>query len=373
MKIIETPINKAPIISNQKQQTMQRRNFLRNIGVGGLSLSLSSFIAPAGLSSILADSSNSLFPNGLSVGDTIGIVSPASAIFETEPYEIAVESFEAMGLKVKLGEFVNDRFGHLGGTDAERAKEFNDMFRDPDVKAVIALRGGSGAARILDMIDYKVIAKNPKIFIGYSDITALHLAIYAKTGLVTFHGPLAVSTWNKFSYSIFKQILFDKQALLLENPKDIGDNLTQVTNRIRTISPGKAQGVLLGGNLSVLTGIMGSEYFPSQWENKILYLEDIGEQIYAVDRMMSQLKLGGVLDKISGFVFGKCTSCEPGSGYGSFTLEEVIDHYIKPLNIPAYSGAMFGHISDNSTIPNGLLAEINADNGTIQMLAPAVR
>ncbi|MFO7720460.1 MAG: LD-carboxypeptidase [Gillisia sp.] len=352
---------------------MQRRNFLRNIGVGGLSLSLSSFIAPAGFSSITTKSSNMLLPNGLSIGDTIGIVSPASAIFETEPYEIAVESLEAMGLKVKLGEFVNNRFGHLGGTDAERAKEFNDMFRDPDVNAVIALRGGSGAARILDKIDYEAIAKNPKIFIGYSDITALHLAIYARTGLVTFHGPLAVSTWNKFSYSIFKQILFDKQALLLENPKDTGDNLTQVTNRIRTITPGKAQGILLGGNLSVLTGIMGSEYFPSQWENKILYLEDIGEQIYAVDRMMSQLKLGGVLDKISGFVFGKCTSCEPGSGYGSFTLEEVIDHYIKPLNIPAYSGAMFGHISENSTIPNGLLAEINADNGTIQMLAPAVR
>src|SRR5690606_22722358 len=140
--------------------------------------------------------------------------SPSSAIFETEPYEIAVETFEAMGLKVKLGEFVNNRYGHLAGTDEERAGELNAMFKDPGVQAIIALRGGSGAARILDKLDYKVIAANPKIFIGYSDITALHMAIYSKTGLVTFHAPLAVSTWNSFNYPIFRKILFDAQAYL---------------------------------------------------------------------------------------------------------------------------------------------------------------
>lgn len=350
---------------------MQRRNFLRNISAGSLGLSLSSFISPDELSNGLSEDPFVL-PKHLSEGDTIGIVSPSSAIFETEPYEIAIETFEAMGLKVKLGEFVNNRYGHLAGTDEERAGELTAMFKDPEVDAIIALRGGSGAARILDKIDYDVIAQNPKIFIGYSDITALHMAIYAKTKLVTFHGPLAVSTWNRFSYSIFKNILFDREAVLLENPKSTGDNLVQVNNRIRTIRPGKASGILLGGNLSVLTGIMGSEYMPLLWENKILYLEDVGEQIYAVDRMMSQLKLGGVLEKISGFVFGKCSDCKPGGGFGSLTLEEVIDHYIKPLNIPAYSGAMIGHISDNSTIPNGIGAEINADEGTIQLLTPAV-
>ena len=350
---------------------MERRNFLRNIGSGGLALTLSSFISPFELSSSLNDG-KFLLPKHLSAGDTIGIVSPASAIFETEPYEIAIETFEAMGLKVKLGKYVSNRYGHLAGTDDERAQELNDMFIDPEVNAIIALRGGSGAARILDKIDYEAISKNPKIFIGYSDITALHLAIYTKTGLVTFHGPLAVSTWNKFSYSYFKRILFDGEALLMENPIDIGDNLTQVSNRIRTIYPGKASGVLMGGNLSVLTGIMGSEYLPN-WENKIIYLEDVGEKIYAVDRMMSQLKLGGVLDKISGFVFGKCTECDlGGNGYGSLTLEEVIDYYIKPLKIPAFSGAMIGHIKDNFTIPNGIEAEIDAEKGTIQMLTPAV-
>ena len=351
---------------------MERRNFLRNIGAGGLALSLNSFISPAGITNDLPGVIP-LLPNRLKEGDTIGIISPSSAIFETEPYEIAVETFEAMGLKVKLGEYVSDRYGHLAGTDEERAQELNDMFKDPEIHAIIALRGGSGAARILDKIDYTAIANNPKVFIGYSDITALHMAIYTKTGLLTFHAPLAVSSWNNFSYPLFRKIIFDAGTVLFKNPVDKGNNLTVTKNRIRTIYPGNATGELLGGNLSVLTGIMGSPYFPEHWENKILYLEDVGEQIYAIDRMMSQLQLGGVLEKISGFVFGKCTDCKPGSGYGSFTLEEVIDYYIKPLKIPAYSGAMIGHIDDNSTIPNGLKVELNADKGTLQMLSPAVQ
>ena len=352
---------------------MERRNFLRNIGTGSLAVGLSSFIAPFALASEdKIPSLMELLPKHLSEGDTIGIISPASNRYETEPYEVAIESLQAMGLKVKLGKYVKTHYGHLAGTDEERAEDLNAMFKDPEVNAIMALRGGSGAARILDKIDYQAIAKNPKIFIGYSDITALHLAIYAKTGLVTFHGPMATSKWNSFSYGIFKDILFNEKAITFENPTTIGDNLTQVNNRIRTITAGTTQGELIGGNLSVLTGIVGSEYLPN-WENKILYIEEIGEEIYAIDRMMSQLKLAGILDKISGFVFGKCTDCEPGgSGYGSLTLEEVIDHYIKPLSIPAFTGAMFGHIDDNSTIPNGLKVEMNAEKGTITMLSPAV-
>ena len=349
---------------------MQRRKFIQNIGIGSLAFPL------AGFTEIdkIAPNNSVIIPPGLKEGDTVGVVSPSSAIFETEPYEIAKENLEAMGLKVKFGDFVKGRYGHLAGTDKERAGELNDMFRDDTIQAVMALRGGSGAARILDKLDYETIKNNPKIFIGYSDITALHLAIYEKTGLVTFHGPLAVSTWNSFSFNYFKRLLLDNEKITFTNPTDKGDNLTQIKNRIRTIRKGEATGRLIGGNLSVLTGIMGSEYFPKNWEGNILYLEDIGEQIYAVDRMMSQLQLGGVLDKISGFVFGKCTSCKPGgSGYGSLTMEEVIDHYIKPLNIPAFSGAMIGHIDDNVTIPNGLKAKINATKGSIELLENPVK
>ena len=350
---------------------MQRRKFIQNIGIGSLAFPLASITE---IDKIAPTNNSVIIPQGLKEGDTVGVVSPSSAIFETEPYEIAKENLEAMGLKVKFGDFVKERYGHLAGTDEERAGELNDMFRDDNIQAVMALRGGSGAARILDKLDYETIKNNPKIFIGYSDITALHLAIYEKTGLVTFHGPLAVSTWNSFSFDYFKRLLFDKEKITFTNPTDKGDNLVQIENRIRTIRKGEASGRLIGGNLSVLTGIMGSEYFPSDWEGNILYLEDVGEQIYAVDRMMSQLQLGGVLDKISGFVFGKCTSCNPGgSGYGSLTMEEVIDHYIKPLNIPAFSGAMIGHIDDNVTIPNGLKAKINATKGSIELLENPVK
>ena len=350
---------------------MDRKKFLKNAGAFGLSIPF--------LSSFTTNTSNTNFaynviiPKSLSEGDTVGIISPASAIFETEPYAIAKESFEAMGLKVKFGEFAKGRYGHLAGTDEQRANELNSMFKDPAVKAVICLRGGSGSARILDLIDYETIRKNPKIFVGYSDITAIHLAIFEKTGLVTFHGPMATSTWKSYPYDHFRRLLFDGEKLLFQNPSDKGDELTQTSNRIRTITQGTAKGELLGGNLSVLTGIMGSSYFPGNWKNKILYLEDVGERVYAVDRMMSQIKLGGVLDEISGFVFGKCTDCDPGgSGFGSLTMEEVIDYYIKSLEIPAYSGAMIGHITDNITIPNGINAEIDASKGTIQLLEAAV-
>ena len=350
---------------------MERRKFIQNIGIGSLALPLNFFGTHP---EIDLDDEKNIIPQRLQPGDTIGIVSPASAIFETEPYEIARETFEAMGLNVKFGQFTKSRYGHLAGTDEQRAAELMDMFRDDSVKAIIALRGGAGSARILDKLDYRVIKKNPKIFIGYSDITALHLAIHKKTGLVTFHGPVAVSTWNSFAYSHLKNLLFEGEAILYQNPADKGDELAQTRNRIRTITPGTATGQLLGGNLSVLTGLMGTEYFPMNWKGKILYLEDIGEKIYAVDRMMSQLQLGGVLKDIDGLVFGKCSDCEPGgNGYGSLTLEEVIDHYIKPLGIPAFSGAMIGHIDDNATIPNGIKAEIDAKEGTMKLLNPAVK
>ncbi|MDX1752417.1 MAG: LD-carboxypeptidase [Salinimicrobium sediminis] len=350
---------------------MQRRNFLMNVGLGSLAIPLHSLANSIPTTNYFQEVKR---PKRLKKGDTIGIVSPAGAIYESEPYEIAVESMEAMGLKVKLGEYVRTRHGHLAGTDEQRAEEFNEMWRDPDVDAIICLRGGSGAARILPLLDYETIEKNPKIFIGYSDITALHLAIYKKTGLVTFHGPLATSTWNNFAAEHFQKLLFEAEAVQYENPSDKGGLLTQTRNRIRTITPGTATGGLLGGNLSVLTNIMGTPYFPENWENSILYLEDVGEKIYAVDRMMTQLQLGGVLEKISGFIFGKCTECDPGgsSGYGSLTLEEVIDHYIKPLGIPAFSGAMIGHINDNVTIPNGIRAEMDAEKGTFKLLSPAV-
>lgn len=353
---------------------MERRKFLQNIGLGSMAVPLIGCITPSLINDSL-EAGEALLPPRLQPGSTIGIVSPAGAIYESQSYEIAVESMQAMGLKVKLGEFVKARHGHLAGTDEQRAQELNSMFKDPEVDAIISLRGGSGAARILNLLDYETIKKNPKVFIGYSDITALHLAIHHRTGLVTFHGPLATSTWNPFAVEHFKKLLFEAEAVQYSNPSDKGGLLTQTRNRIRTITPGTATGELLGGNLSVLTGLMGTPFFPTDWRGKILYLEDVGEQIYAVDRMLSQLQLGGILEQVNGIIFGKCSDCEPGGagGYGSLTLEEVLDHYFKPLKIPAFEGAMIGHINDNATIPNGIRAEMNAEKGTFKLLNPAVR
>jgi muramoyltetrapeptide carboxypeptidase len=207
--------------------------------------------------------------------------------------------------------------------------------------------------------------------LGYSDITALLLSIHAKTGLVTFHGPNGMGRWDEFSVNWVKQILFDAQAVTLENPHDKGEFLVQTENRIQTITPGTARGRILGGNLSVLTAIMGSPYLPS-WDNCILFLEDVGEDIYRVDRMMTTLKLAGVLSRIRGFVFGTCSECEPEQGYGSLTLEEVFNDHIKPLNAPAWQGAMIGHRLPQFTIAEGTQVEIDASSGRIKMLEAAV-
>ncbi|UII23590.1 S66 peptidase family protein [Fulvivirga ligni] len=310
-------------------------------------------------------------PPKLKQGDVVGLISPSGVIHETEPYEIAIETLQSLGFKVKPSEHLYDRYGYLAGTDQDRADEINSMFRDKEIKAIFCIRGGAGAARILDLLDYELIRKNPKVMIGYSDITALLLAIYVKTGLVSFHGPVATSDWNDFTLDSFKRILFQGEAITFTNPTKRADELVQTEDRIRTIHPGKASGVLVGGNLSVLSALVGSAYLPD-WKGKILFLEDVGEEMHRIDRMMSQLKLAGILDVLSGFVFGKCSRCTPVEGYGSLTFEEVIDHYIKPLGIPAYSGAMIGHISKKFTIPVGCMVEVDASNGTIEMKESAV-
>lgn len=337
------------------------------------------FVPMGGLSAIpnTHDGSNEALakpikPQRLSPGQTIGVVSPSGALYEAGPYDVMKEVLQAMGLRVKLSKHVHGRYGHLAGTDDERAAEINNMFLDPEVHAIICLRGGSGAARILEKINYKAVAKNPKIFIGYSDITALLLALYAKAGLVTFHGPVATSTWNTFTYDYFRRLLFEGETVLFKNPGKEDDELVQVRDRVRTLTPGTASGTLVGGNLSVLCGIIGSGYLPS-WKGKILFLEDTDEKIYRMDRMMTQLRLSGVLQQLRGFVMGKCTNCSAGRGYGSLTLDEILDHYIKPLGIPAYSGAMIGHIEDKFTLPLGVPVAIDADAGTIQLSEPAVR
>ncbi len=311
-------------------------------------------------------------PPRLKPGDTIGLIDPAGASFERGPMDIVVDTLAALGLKTRLGAHLFDRYGYLAGTDKNRAADVNAFFGDPSVNGVIAVRGGWGCARILPYLDFGAIGRNPKVLLGYSDLTALLLAIHAKTGLVTFHGPVGASQWNALQVDHVKRVLFAGEAVTFENVKEAGDYLVPVENRIRTITPGIARGRLAGGNLTVLSAIVGSGYLPD-WEGRILFIEDVEEKLYRIDRMLTQLALAGILPKLRGVIFGTCTGCDPGEGYGSLTLEEILDDHLKPLGVPAWSGAMIGHAGRQFTLGEGVEVEIDATRGSITMLEPAVQ
>lgn len=344
---------------------MERRKFFSFLGMSGLTTFI---LSPK---SLILPYSKIIKPKRLRPGDTVALINPAGATAHRVDIEIVKESMEAFGLKVKLGNHLMDRYGYLAGKDKDRASDVNDQFADPSVAGVVAVRGGWGCARILPFLDFELIRRNPKVLIGYSDVTALLLGVYAKTGLITFHGPCGLGQWNPFTVNYLKRILFDAETVTMRNPVEIGDNLTQVKDRIQTIVSGKSSGRILGGNLTVLTAIIGSEFTPD-WENVILFLEDVNEEIYRIDRMLTQLKLAGVLDQISGFVFGKCTDCDPGTGFGSLTLEQVFEDHIKPLGVPSWHGSMIGHIPKKFTVPIGIKVEIDSNEGTIRLFEPAV-
>lgn len=343
---------------------MDRRHFIGSSALAALGLTLAgSGIARA------APRMRQLLPVPLNPGDTVGLVSPSGATDDSLSIQLAREAMEALGLRVKVGVHALSRNGHLAGTDAERAGDLNAMFADREVKGIICVRGGSGAARLLPLLDYERIRRNPKVLLGYSDITALHCALQAKTGLVTFHGPIGSGSWNRFNAEQFRQLFFERQLMEYRNKQEAGDELVPRRNRTMTINPGKARGALVGGNLAVLSALAGSSYLPA-FEGKILFLEDVSEAPYRIDRMMSTLKLMGALDRIAGFVWGECSDCNPGGGYGSLTIEQILDHYLKPLKVPAYRGAMIGHIREQFILPVGGEVELDADAGTLRMLQP---
>src|SRR5690554_5303855 len=342
---------------------MHRRDFLK-------ATALLAGAPAAGLAATTAAPGTARFlPRSLSPGDTVALVSPSAAVAEPLDLQLAREVMEALGLRVVTGAHYADRRGHLAGDDAARAGDLNAAFADPAVAAIVCTRGGSGAARLLPLLDYDAIRANPKALLGYSDITALHCAIQARTGLVTFHGPNGSGSWNSFNADQFRRLFFERELVEYRNIEDRGDELVQRRNRTVTITGGKARGELVGGNLAVLTALAGSPYMPD-FEGKILFLEDVSEAPYRVDRMFSTLKLMGALDRIAGFIWGTCTDCGPGSGYGSLSIEQVLDDHIRPLGIPAYRGAMIGHIRQQFIVPVGGRAELDADAGTFRLLEP---
>ena len=307
----------------------------------------------------------------LKPGDTVALVNPSNAIYERAPYVTTIEALQTLGFKVREAPHLRARYGHFAGTDAQRAGDVNAMFADPTVHGILAMTGGSGGGRILPLIDYAAIRRNPKFLGGSSDLTALINAVNAKTGLVTFHCPMGNSEWNSFDAEQFRGAVMEARPMLLANPQDRAEGLVNKTHRIATLRGGTARGVLVGGNLAVFSALAGSGYWPSM-DGAILCLEDVNEYIYRVDRMLSTLKLAGAFDRLAGVVLGAFTKCEPGDGFGTLTLDEVFDDYFLGLSVPVFSGASFGHIRRKYTLPIGHEVEMDADAGTIRYLQAAV-
>jgi len=310
-------------------------------------------------------------PNQVLPGSTVGFVSPASPPYQiynaTYYQQHVIDTMASYNLSVKFGKYAFVEWEYLAGTDEERAADVMSMFTDPSISMIVANRGGYGCARMIGLLNYTIIKANPKVIMGYSDLTALLTAIHLQTGLVTFYGPMGIDTW----IGNYNGIYFSEVVLNASSPTfSIQDNYNWTT-----ITSGTATGRLIGGNLSVFVSIMDSIYFPNiQYfmNGTILFLEDVGEAPYSVDRMLRQLELAGVFNVINGFVWGRCTDCPTPPQ--SFSVQQLMVQYIAPYNIPSFQGAMFGHDIDDGqyTMPIGTMVEMDADKGTITMLESGV-
>ncbi|OGU76349.1 MAG: LD-carboxypeptidase [Ignavibacteria bacterium RBG_16_34_14] len=307
-------------------------------------------------------------PKRLKKGDLIGIISPASAPNDLFKIEKGVSYLEGLGYEVKVGKSSGISRGYLAGTDVQRIEDLHEMFRDKEVKAVICTRGGYGSPRLLDKIDYKLVARNPKIFVGYSDITALQMAFLEKANLLTFAGPmLAVDFYNSISH--FTEEMF---WALLTSSKKFGRIKFPGSERIFPVVKGVAKGRLIGGNLATFLSLAGTQYFP-ELKNRILLLEEVNEAPYRVDRMLNHLRLLGVFKKISGLILGAFTDCnEPDPDKKTLTTGEVIADYVDKLDIPVVYNFRHGHVTDKVTVPFGVNIRVNASRSIVEITESTV-
>ena len=314
-------------------------------------------------------------PRRLSPGQTVGLVAPSSAPNEPEDIRFAIETLESLGFRVRPGAHVFDRHGYLAGADATRAADLNAMFADDDIDAVWCVRGGYGASRILPMLDYERMRRTPKALIGFSDITALHMALHTQASLVSFHGPVAWRAFTPYTLGEWKRVLCETTVpVRLGAPPafEIREGQVDRKNRVTTLVSGSAQGRLVGGNLCLMAHLTGTRYAPDL-RGAILFLEDVDEPYYRIDRFLTQLWLSGSLDGVAGVVFGKFTRCEPSASFvQNRVLEDILAERCRTLGVPAVSGFMIGHVDDQTTLPIGCLAELNADTGTLTLLESGV-
>ena len=308
---------------------------------------------------------NILHPPKLKHGDTVAIIAPAS-VPDCDNVERAVAEFEKVGLHTKTYRDFYKPFGYLSGDDNARAKEINSAFNDSEINGIFCARGGYGTPRILDRIDYAAFQNQPKVFVGYSDITALHLAIQKETGVVTYHGPhpndgpgvpeswdvdSARSFWN----NIAEPALYckTKNAVLTNSTCDPNELLPKhLSTNTKALVHGEATGILTGGNLAMLCALVGTPYAMNPID-RILFLEDVGEQPYQIDRMLTQLRLAGLLDKVAGIILGQFTNCEAAKDSNSLVLQEIFEAFLGNLGVPILQNYPAGHAVPNLTLPLG--------------------
>ncbi|WP_426340491.1 S66 peptidase family protein [Pseudoduganella sp. S-14] len=311
-------------------------------------------------------------PPRLKTGDTVGLIAPGGHT-DAPAIAKAIKNIESLGLHVKLGRNLEAVYGNYGGFPEQRLEDLHAMFADPEVSAIWAIRGGSGCIQLLEHLDYELIRRNPKILIGYSDITALHLAIQKKVGLVTFHGPVASSTFSDYSVTHLRHVLMQPEdeytiPMALENSRKAEEAPHYA---LRTVVAGQCEGPLTGGNLCLVSALVGTEY-ASNYTGGILFLEEVNEAPYRIDRMLMQLQLNRKFDQAAGIMLGICENCGPQDSDVSLTLDETTDQHLKPLKVPAVSGYSFGHIRDQFTLPMGVRARLDTERQTLTLLEPAV-
>jgi len=311
-------------------------------------------------------------PPRLREGDLIGLIAPSGHTSD-DAIQKAVARIESLGFKVALGNHLREVHGNYAGTVEQRLADLHGMFRDPNIKALWCIRGGSGAISLLNHIDYALVRAHPKILLGYSDITALHLALLRHAGLVTFHGPVASSTPSNYATEHMLAVLMDPAPsytipMAMENARRAAE---EPHYAIRTVHEGVASGRLLGGNLSMVAALAGTPY-AADFRDSLLYLEEVNEAPYRIDRWMTQLDLAVGFNKAAGVIVGICDNCGPGQEELSLTLDETLDVHLQPLHIPAVTGYSIGHIRNQFTLPVGVRATLDTGRQTITLLEPAV-
>lgn len=318
-------------------------------------------------------------PAKIRQGDVVGLIAPGGVLDETI-IQKCVSNLESLGFTVKLSPNISAVRGGYAGSVQQRLDDLHGMFEDKDVKAIWTARGGSGCTALLPDIQYDLVRKHAKILIGYSDVTALHLALYRRAGLVTFHGPVAWSTPNDYAVSQMQAVLMNPRAqteinMSIENVRKAA---AQPEFQLRTIRPGVAEGRLVGGNLSVLSALVGTPY-AAEIENHLVFLEDIREPPYRIDRMLTQLQQSvgkrgerDGLKRAAGIMLGVFSRSRPTDGDASLTLDELLDDHFTALPIPAVVGYSFGHIAHQFTIPIGVRARLDTASQTLTLLEPAV-